>query len=162
MEIDADFRRRLNMLMNRRMIETFLSSHPAFKGLSEEAFVSLALAMQLKVIPKEKTLFGTGDLLHGVYLIVAGEIGISVELPSGDEVLLEVRRDNEVLGELHNGRSGRSVYSATAVSESDVMHLDDAVMGILHSCSPEVAKRLDDFITHRAQETKERIKQHLS
>ncbi len=160
MEIDPDFRDRINLMMNRRIIETFLACHPVFEGLPEEVLLSLVELMELRTFPKGGRVFSTGDDLDGVHLIVAGEVGVNVDLPDGGSVLLEMRRDNDVIGELPDERSGKASYSAIASSESDVLHFDHVVMRLLHNQCPEVAERLDNYIDHRARVAQVRVDLH--
>jgi CRP-like cAMP-binding protein len=160
MEVDREFAGRLQTLMKQRLIGTFLASHPVFAGMPEQVSAVLVNSLQLEVLPKEKMLFAAGATLQGVYMILSGEVEVRVALGRDEDVVLEMRRDNETLGELRDGSTGEVAYSAIASCDTDVLHFNDSVLQILRTRCPDIAERLDDFIAGRARATQEKIDQH--
>lgn len=92
-------------------------------------------------------------------MIVSGEA--TVRMDSDVQVLLEMLRDNDVLGAAID-EAGLAVYSAIASSDTDLLILDDAAMSLLRSHSAPVADHLEQLITERAAKTFARIKQFSS
>ena len=154
LEVDAVFRERLIQLMNKRILLSFISTHPVFHELSDESAIELAETLRLRFVAQEDPIFMQGGLLHASGLIVSGEATVRMD---GDvQVLLEMRRSNEIIGAAKD-KAGLAVYSAIANSDTELLILDDAAMDLLRSHSTVVADHLQELITQRAEKTFARI-----
>jgi len=145
--------------MNRRILLSFIASHPVFQGLSDDAVIDLADALHLRFAAQDDPIFMQGEKLDAPCMIVSGEA--TVRMDSDVQVLLEMLRDNDVLGAAID-EAGLAVYSAIASSDTDLLILDDAAMSLLRSHSAPVADHLEQLITERAAKTFARIKQFSS
>jgi len=154
LEIDTGFHDRLTRLMNQRMLSSFISSHKAFEGLSKDTLAELADTLSLRFIAEDEPIFKQGESLDAAYMIVSGEA--EVRLDGDVEMLLEVRRDNDVLGGTKDSE-GYASYSAYASSDADLLVLDRAALDLVGGHSPEVAAHLESFIAQRAAKTLKRI-----
>jgi len=150
LELDATFRERLTQLMNHRMLSSFISSHPVFRDLSEHAIIELSDTLPLRLVAYDHFVFRQGELLDAACMIVSGEAELHSD---GDvEVLLGVRRDNDILGAARD-ESGRAIYSAYASSDMELFELDQVALSLLRSLSAKVADQLDELLAQWAANT---------
>jgi len=146
LDVDVAFRERLTQVMNRRMLSSFISSHPVFQDLSEHAIIKLSKASPLRLVTYDDFVFRQGEKLEAVYMIVSGEAEL---LSKGNvESLLAVRRDNDILGAARD-ESGNAAYSAYAACDMELFTLDEDTLALLRSLSAKVADKLDAFLTKR-------------
>jgi CRP-like cAMP-binding protein len=154
LEIDETFRERLEQLMDKRILLSFISSHPVFQDLSDTAVINLSDTLNLRFILQENPIFIQGERIDAPSMIVSGEATVRMD---GDvQVLLEMRRSNEIIGAARD-KSGLAVYSALASSDTDLLILDEAAMALLRSHSAAVADRLEQLIAECAANTFKRI-----
>jgi len=146
LELDAAFHDRLTQLMNRRMLSSFMYSHPVFQGLSQHAISKLSKASSLRLVAYDDFVFKQGDKLDAVYMIVSGEAELL--LKGNVESLLSVRRDNDILGAARD-ESGNAAYSAYAACDMELFTLDQDALALLRSLSAKVADKLDAFLAKR-------------
>lgn len=147
LEVDGAFRERLSQLMNQRMLSSFIYSHPVFHGLSHHAIGKLSETLPLRLVAYDDFVFRQGDKLDATYMIVSGEAELRTD--GNVDVLLEVRRDNDILGAARD-KSGRAIYSAHAACDMELLPLDQDSLSLLRSLSGKVADKLDAFLAKRA------------
>ena len=82
----------------------------------------------------------------------------SANLQKGQDILVEVRRNSDVLGEIATKDGTALAYSATTASHLDMLKIDSASMKRLHDAYPDVYKRLETYISKRASQTASRLK----
>ncbi|MDX8402059.1 MAG: Crp/Fnr family transcriptional regulator [Mariprofundaceae bacterium] len=162
LEVDVEFRERLVELMNRRMLSTFFASHPVFQVLSTSAAEQLARVLPLSFVERGEHVFTQGDAPKGMYLILSGEVEVRFLNKANAEVLLEVRRDNDILGEVLQKNGTAFAYTAVAASDVDLLLLDKKSMQQIRAADEAAFKRLEQYIDKRSQITVKRLKENLS
>ncbi len=154
LEFDPVFSKRLAQLMNKRILLSFISSHPAFDGLSNDAVIDLANTLSLRFVAQDNPIFMQGERLDAPSIIVSGEATVRMD---GDvQVLLAIRRDNELIGAARD-KEGQAVYSAVASEDADLLILDAAAISLVRAHSVEVADHLEKLIVEQAAKTLKRI-----
>lgn len=160
LEADSEFHKRLEALLTQRMLTSFFSSHPVFQALPEKERSDLARLLPVHFFERNSRIFSQGKTPQGIYLILSGEVEVSYRTRSKEERLLEIRRDNDILGEVANKNGTELAYSADAVSDVDILLLDTAAMKILHDQHPQSFKDLESYINSRAAKTVLRLKEN--
>ncbi len=160
--IDADpaFRERLTRLLSSRLLDSFFSTHPVFAPMPAHVREQLAKSLRVHYLPPCTQVFERGDPPTGVHLILSGEVEITLPGRHGENTLLEIRRDNDMIGELAS-RDGKLAYSASAVEALDSLKLDPPTLQVIAEASPAVHANLQKFINARAKRTAQHLKQQL-
>ena len=162
LEADSDFHKRLELLLTRRVLDSFFFSHPVFHALPQTGRSELVKTLPIHFYERDSQIFSQGDKPEGVYLILSGEVEIRYRRSSDEESLLEIRRDNDVLGEVANKNGTEMAYSAVATSNVDMLILDKEVMKTLHDQHPKSFESLDSYIKKRAERTVMRLKENVN
>jgi len=159
--IDADphFKDALNKLLSQRMLDSFLFSHPVFQTLPDEKRLQISNEFNLHFYNRDSRLFTQGEKPQGIFLILSGEIEVHYLNRERNDILVEIRRDNDVVGELASKNGTSLAYSAIAASDLDVLLLDASAMKIIHTYHPETLQKLENYINTRATRTKERLQE---
>ncbi len=158
LEADPDFRKRLNELLTMRMLDTFLCIHPVFYHLPDQTRHNLADELSAVFVRRGERIFSQGDAPEGIYFILSGEVEVRYLNREGAELLLEVRRDPDLLGELARKHGKELAYSAVAASDVDLVRLDQATMRLLERRHEATFGNLKSFIDQRAEQTIRRLK----
>src|SRR5215204_4106209 len=77
-----------------------LASIPFFGGMEADALERLAATMRSRRFRRGEVIFHIGDPGDALFVIVTGEVKISLPSETGDEAILATLRDGEVFGEL--------------------------------------------------------------
>jgi len=160
LEADSDCRKRLTKLLAHRMLESFFFTHPVFKKLPADIRGTLARELPTHFAKRGDRIFSQGDTPKGIYIILSGEVEIRYLNRAKAEVLLEIRRDADMLGELAQNHGKALAYSAVAASDLDMLELNKEAMHILEKRHPATFKILGSFIDKRAEYTIQRLKEN--
>ncbi len=161
LEVDQAFRERLTELMNQRMLSTFFSSHPVFQALPQAAAAQLAQLMPMRFVERGERIFTQGEKPSGMYMILSGEVEVRFLNKARAEVLLEIRRDNDIIGEVLQKNGTAYAYTALASSDVDLLVLDRKAMQHLRERDAATYARLEKYIEKRSQMTVKRLRENL-
>lgn len=161
-EVDRALQQRLTELMNYRIVDTFFHAHPIFSSLSREQRQSLQRLITLKTLKTGERLIEHGQRLDAVYLVVSGEIAVEAEDADGAVMLVDIRRDGGLVGEIPFCNKKPNFGTATAMCESDVLVLDQAAMEKIKELHPGGHVALMTAIKTLAQQTAGRIKRFIA
>jgi len=161
LEADSGFRGRLEQLLTQRMLDSFFSSHPVFHALSESDRKELARTLPVQFYDRDVRVFTQGKPPQGIYMILSGEVEVRYTNRNGEERLLEIRRDNDLLGEVANKNGMELAYSAVAASDVDMLVLDKPAMKMMHEGYPQTFKSLENYINKRAERTVIRLRENM-
>ncbi len=151
-DADEAFKARVYAVMQERMLNSFLFSHPIFKKLSSTARDALAKQLQVVELERDEMLFKAGDEAENYYLVMSGEAEITVMLNDVPTVL-EVRRENSVLGEARKEEGKKYAYGVYAASGLDLLKLDKEAMRLIQKADSEAIPLLQQMFKHSAQKT---------
>ena len=87
------------MLGSRPIVDS-LGSVPFFAGLDDDALGRVAAGMRSRRFRRGEVIFHVGDPGDALFIIVSGEIKISLPSEAGDEAILVRLRPGDVFGEL--------------------------------------------------------------
>ncbi len=157
---DPHFKVHLEDLLCQRVLESYLFSHPIFQSLPSEKRVELSNKLSIHFYHRGERLFKQGDKPSGVHLMISGEVEVYYLNRKREEILLEVRRDNDLLGELAAKNGEALAYSANASSDLDVLLLTPTSMKLIRETHLETFKKLEQYINKRAEHTVARLKEN--
>lgn len=161
LESDRTFREALTGLLTKRMLDSFFFSHPVFAGMPPEARAMLSRQLPIRFYEGGTRLFSQGDAPGSVLLVLSGEVEVRYLNKSGAEILLEIRRDNDLLGEVATKNGTELAYSAIAASGTDVLELNAETLRTLREAHPGIASALEAYIDKRTAQTVKRLKENL-
>lgn len=161
LEADKGFHERLEELLKQRMLDSFFSSHPVFNQLTSADRRDLSNALPLQFFDRDVRIFTQGRAPQGIYMILSGEVEVRYTNRHGEERLLEIRRDNDLLGEVANKNGTELAYSAVAASDVDMLVLDMHAMKRVHDRHPQTFKNLENYINKRAERTVARLRDNM-
>jgi CRP/FNR family cyclic AMP-dependent transcriptional regulator len=110
------------MLVGRSVLEA-LSTIPFFAGLERAALDRVAAGMRTRRFRRGEVIFHIGDPGDALFVIVDGEVKISLPSETGDEAILATLRVGGVFGELALLDGAPRSASATAISATETVVL---------------------------------------
>ena len=159
LDADPHFKVHLQDLLCQRVLDSYLFSHPIFQSLPSEKRMELSNKLSIHFHHHGERLFKQGDKPNGVHLIISGEVEVYYLNRNREDILLEVRRDNDLLGELAAKNGEALAYSANATSDLDVLLLTPTSMKLIRETHLETFKKLEQYINKRAERTVARLKE---
>jgi CRP-like cAMP-binding protein len=110
------------MLVGRSVLDA-LSAIPFFAGLDREALERVASSMRARRFRRGEVIFHLGDPGDALFVIVEGEVKISLPSETGDEAILATLRIGDVFGELALLDGAPRSASATAMIATETVVL---------------------------------------
>jgi len=162
MEVDHRFHKRLNQLLRERLLDSFFFSHPVFEQLSRAQRAALINTLCIQRFRQEEIVCRQGDRPDGVYFILSGKAEIHHVAHDGRDVLLEIRRTGDLIGESEKGRRKKLAYTCTATSDLDLLFVDQQTLNIIERVHAPTLSALRTDIRERAAHTMARIEKSLS
>lgn len=157
LDADSHFKARVYDLMRSRMLNSFLFGHKAFSHLSEDAREQVSNFLQLKEFVRDDVIFAAGEKANAYYLILSGEVEICCG-SSKNQIVMEIRRDNDVLGETRLENGSKWAYTAQAANSVDLIILDQMAMNAIHKTDASVMPKLNQMMGAQMKETIPKIK----
>ena len=113
------------MLVGRPILES-LAAIPFFAGLDPAALERLAGTMRARRFRRGEVIFHLGDPGDALFVIVSGEVKISLPSETGDEAILATLQPGAVFGELAllDGAPRSATASALSATETIVLPRD--------------------------------------
>jgi len=162
LDADAGFRERIHGLLNRRLIDNVLSGHPVFQRLDSSERDMLSQDLHTHFYERGAEIFLQGGTPRGIQMIISGEVEVRYRTAAKGDLLLEIRRDNDLIGEVAVNNGTSLAYSAIAASDADLLTLDDKSMELLRSRHRATAQLLEQFIAARSEKSVARIRESQS
>lgn len=128
---------------------------PLFSALDEQTAGRLIASMTPREVARGETLFREGDPGDSLYVITVGKVKLGRASGDGRESLLSVLGPGEMFGELSLFDPGPRLTSATAVSDSTVIGLQNEALRSFLSEHPEVAMQMLAGLARRLRRTNE-------
>jgi CRP-like cAMP-binding protein len=100
-----------------------LQKVPLFAGLAPERLEALVGATTTKRLAAREPLFHKGDPAAQVYVVASGRLKVVTTSKEGDDVLLAILDEGEVVGELPMLTSGRRTASVVALEPCELLAL---------------------------------------
>jgi CRP/FNR family cyclic AMP-dependent transcriptional regulator len=117
---DAPLMRSINPLV------TPLARIPFFAGLDDDALERVAAGTRTRRFRRGEVIFHAGDPGDALFIIVSGEVKISLPSETGDEAIIATLRAGDVFGELAllDGAARSATASALSATEAVVLPRD--------------------------------------
>jgi CRP-like cAMP-binding protein len=106
-----------------RPVTGSLAAIPFFSGLDPAALESVAASMRARRFRRGEVIFHLGDPGDALFVIVSGDVKISLPSETGDEAILATLRPGEVFGELALLDGAPRSATATAISPTETVVL---------------------------------------
>lgn len=100
-----------------------LQKVPLFSGLGPERLEALVVATTTRRLAAREELFHKGDAAAQVYVVASGRLKVVSTSAEGDEVLLAILDEGEVVGELPMLTGGRRTASVAALEPCELLAL---------------------------------------
>jgi len=100
-----------------------LAAIPFFGGLEPDALDRLAATMRTRRFRRGEVIFHIGDPGDALFVIVSGDVKISLPSETGDEAILATLREGDVFGELALLDGAPRSASATALTATETVVL---------------------------------------
>ncbi len=118
---------------------SLLHDLPLFASLGSDELSLLAAAVDLRNLEKGETLFKAGEPGQAMYIVVSGEMELSVVDRAGQKIVLTERHQGDVFGELSMLDAGPRTATALAVTPTVLLELDRSDILLLVTKKPEAA-----------------------
>lgn len=118
---------------------TLLTELPLFESLGPEERELLAGVVDMREVPGGEYLFKAGDPGQAMYIVVSGEIEISVTDRAGQKIVLNDCHRGDTFGELAMLDAGPRSASAQAMEDTQLVELDRSDVLLLVTRKPESA-----------------------
>jgi len=161
MENHEVFRKRLEEVLARRMRENFFAMHPLFRSAPEAWREQFAAVVRPHYLHRGEVLFEQGQPPKGLWFILSGSASVVFRNQAGAEVIIDLRRAPDVLGEVTVKQGKALAYTAEAVFDLDLWLLPYEGLRRLRSSAPQLAEALERFAMQRAVATAKRLKENL-
>ncbi|MBA2299257.1 MAG: Crp/Fnr family transcriptional regulator [Chloroflexi bacterium] len=110
-------------MLGSRPVLTSLAAIPFFGALDPAALERLAAGMRTRRFRRGEVIFHIGDPGDALFVIVSGEVKISLPSETGDEAILATLRPGDVFGELALLDGAPRSASAAALSPTETVIL---------------------------------------
>lgn len=137
----------------RRMIANLIGTSPLFRPLAERERLEVVRAFETQVVKKGDRVISRGDMPQGLYLVLEGELEVTITDDDGDEVVLAYLREGEVVGEISLLEDEPANATVVASERSVVLCLAKAKFRALVDAHPELAEYLQELGSQRLVET---------
>src|SRR5436853_102233 len=116
-----------------------LSELQLFELLNEEDRIDLAEVVDYVRLAAGDTLFEAGDPGDSLFIVRSGEIELFIKDRAGQKIVLTVAGHDDLFGELSLLNSGRRTATAVALSDCELIMLDEGDLHLLFQKKPEAA-----------------------
>jgi CRP-like cAMP-binding protein len=110
-------------MLGARPVLASLAAIPFFGGLEPDALDRLAAGMRSRRFRRGEVIFHVGDPGDALFVIVSGEVKISLPSETGDEAILATLRPGDVFGELALLDGAPRSASASALTAAETVIL---------------------------------------
>lgn len=130
-----------------------------FRGLPEATLDRVAALTVRRSYPKGVTVFRQGDPGDALYAVIAGQVRISSQSPSGQEVFLNLLESGDVFGEIAVIDGGERTATAVAAIDAVLFLIRRADLLDLIERDPGLGRHLLQVFCQRLRWTSELIEE---
>jgi len=128
-----------------------------FEGLSAEDVEALAGATQIMQAPPGTLVFGDGQPVDSLYIVLAGRVKVLWRAPDGRPPLLALVGPGEDFGEPPLFDPRPATTTAVTVTHTRLARLDMTALHHLAQTRPQIATRLLQMLARRVRRTQTRL-----
>ena len=137
----------------RRMIKNLIGTSPVFRTLDEDERLTIISAFETRVAKPREVLIKDGQAPLGLFMVLEGELEVSLPDEDGEQVILGYLREGEVVGEISLLDNSLTKARVAAVERSVVLHLPKAKFDELVEAHPQLSAYLRELSSERLVET---------
>ncbi len=139
----------------RRLLMNLMATSPIFAPFSEEQRLSVVRAFQSKVAKPGEMLIKEGSEPCGLYLVLEGEVEVTMTDDGGDKVVLAYLREGEVFGEISLLQQAVTTANVVSTEKTVVLYLSKDKFDGLREEYPEVNNYLEKLSGERMSDNEE-------
>lgn len=131
--------------------QAFLAGLPLFEDMDGEAIARLAAAKVDMSLPQGSVIFRQGEAAAGVYVVVCGQVKLSLQTAGGHDKVIELLGPLESFGAVPVLLGERHMLTAETIEESTLVYLGkDSVLGEIER-NPRFCARMLREVCRRLQ-----------
>jgi CRP/FNR family transcriptional regulator, dissimilatory nitrate respiration regulator len=119
-----------------------LSHAPLFRGMSPEEVGRIALGTREVRAAKGEALFRRGDPCEGFHIVAFGQVKLALTTPAGEEKVVEIIGPGHSFGEAVMFMDRPYLVSATALTDSLLLHVAKSTLYAELDRDPGLARRM--------------------
>ncbi len=109
-------------------VQAFLAQLPLFQAMSAQELDRIALGASERHVDRGETIFRSGDPCDGFYLVIYGQVKLSLVSARGSEKVVELVGPGHSFGEAVMFMGKPFIVSAQALADSLVVHVTRATV----------------------------------
>lgn len=129
-------------MMNAPALTTQLRQIPLFGELSDEELERVARYTRERRLEKGELLFQRGDLAHGFFFVLDGQLKLAFSSVQGNEKVVEIVGPQQSFGEAVMFMNRPYPVFAEALTEMSLLHIGQHVVSELIDRDPQFARKL--------------------
>jgi CRP/FNR family cyclic AMP-dependent transcriptional regulator len=130
---------------------------PLFGMLNPNDLQALVPHLQHRKFAPNELVFSKGDRGDVLYVIVSGQMKLSVPGPDGRELSFRITGPGEIVGEIAVLDGGRRTANLTSLSESETLTIGRTSLSDLMTARPTICQVLIQFLCNRVRRTSEQL-----
>lgn len=130
-----------------------LRQAPLLQPLTDEQLAALVVQGQRLVLPGAEVVFRQGEAGHCLYVILSGQVQITLEDAQGHAVVLRVFTAGEMFGEMALLDGGARSATATSLGPCELFVLEREAFFSLLTTSPHLLAQVFTDLTQRLRDT---------
>lgn len=127
---------------SKEKIPQILGHIPLFQSLPQDRLAFIGEHCREVHLNKGEHLFHRGDLPHGFYVVVFGQIKLQINSPSGDEKVVEIVPANHSFGEAVMFLQQPYPVTAVALTDALLLHISQETLDKLLLNDPLFSRRM--------------------
>jgi CRP-like cAMP-binding protein len=137
------------MTKSRLRVEDFLGNLPLFKKLGRTAIDRLACGIAEIDAPRDTILYRRGEFSSGIYVVVFGQIKLSLEAKRGNEKVVELIGPGGNFGEAAMFLGKPHIVTTETLVDSKLLHVSrEAVFGLIRD-EADFARRVIECLSNK-------------
>ncbi len=138
-----------------------ISELPLLQGLAPDVVHRLAAGTTLSSVPRGTVIFRQGQPCSGLYAIRSGQVKLSLEGDDGKEKVFDLLGSNTYFGEPSLYLDKPHLVTATAMFDSDLVHLGKSTLLRELATNAELARRVIVQLANRLYRRTNDVKSYV-
>lgn len=130
------------MLRQQIPVSQFLANVPLFRGLGEDSLGRIAAGAVQVYALRGTSVFHSGDSCTGIYAVLYGHVKLVLDASHGSERVIDLVGPGQTMGEVAVFLDEPYYATATALADSELVHIPKATVLAEVDRNPGFARRL--------------------
>jgi hypothetical protein len=141
--------------------ESPLARSPLFSGVPREELATLLSLAAPSKVPAGSAVVREGEPGDSLFLIASGKLHVTTKAENGQEIPLAELGPGDFFGEVALLTRRPRTATVTAVTDVDLLRIDQAALGKIRQRHPDIDASLAEFHRRRAEKTIEALIERL-